>query len=81
MAQIEEVRSTTCGLVSSGSDTPSRVRWVPPPPGWVKINSDGASRGNPSPSGCGGLIRDERGKWLRGFYHYFGLCDAYTAEL
>ncbi|XP_059068471.1 uncharacterized protein LOC131858985 [Cryptomeria japonica] len=31
----------------------------PPKPDWVKLNFDGASRGNPCPSGIGYVIRDQ----------------------
>ncbi|KAL0410603.1 UNVERIFIED_CONTAM: hypothetical protein Slati_3650000 [Sesamum latifolium] len=39
---------------------PILCRWLPPPNGFWKLNSDGASKGNPGPSGAGGLIRDSR---------------------
>lgn len=35
--------------------------WTPPKPSWLKLNFDGASRGNPSPSGIGYVIRDHSG--------------------
>ncbi|GLJ50505.1 hypothetical protein SUGI_1076090 [Cryptomeria japonica] len=35
------------------------VKWCPPPPGWKKLNFDGASRGNPGLSGFGAMVRDE----------------------
>lgn len=35
--------------------------WSPPKPGWLKLNFDGASRGNPGPSGIGYVIRDHSG--------------------
>lgn len=34
------------------------ARWLLPPEGWHKANFDGASKGNPGPSGCGGVIRN-----------------------
>ncbi|XP_040996793.1 uncharacterized protein LOC121242840 [Juglans microcarpa x Juglans regia] len=30
------------------------VRWLRPPQGWMKLNSDGSSLGNPGPAGAGG---------------------------
>lgn len=36
-------------------------RWLPPPTGFLKINTDGSSRGNPGSAGIGGLGRDPSG--------------------
>ncbi|CAA6659589.1 unnamed protein product [Spirodela intermedia] len=36
------------------------VRWTPPRVGQWKLNVDGASQGNPGPSGGGGILRDSR---------------------
>ena len=52
---------------SSNLQTPtyrSTVKWQPPMPGFVKLNFDGASRGNPGQSGLGACIRDCIGKVL-----------------
>ncbi|XP_057856261.1 uncharacterized protein LOC131065691 [Cryptomeria japonica] len=38
--------------------------WSPPNPGWIKLNFDGASRGNPGPSSIGYIIRDHTGATL-----------------
>ncbi|XP_074266552.1 uncharacterized protein LOC141589827 [Silene latifolia] len=35
------------------------IRWHPPPLGWCLLNTDGASKGNPGPAGCGGIFRDD----------------------
>ncbi|KAL3534967.1 hypothetical protein ACH5RR_003428 [Cinchona calisaya] len=34
------------------------VRWTPPRPGFVELNSDATAGGNPGLAGVGGLIRD-----------------------
>lgn len=36
-------------------------RWLPPPAGFLKINTDGSSRGNPSPARIGRIGRDSSG--------------------
>jgi len=36
-------------------------RWLLPPNGFLKINTDGSSRGNPGPAGIGGVGRDSAG--------------------
>ncbi|CAA7025736.1 unnamed protein product [Microthlaspi erraticum] len=39
------------------------IAWKPPMQGWWKINTDGASRGNPGLATAGGVLRDENGSW------------------
>jgi hypothetical protein len=39
--------------------------WKPPPEGSLKLNFDGASKGNPGRTGTGGVIRDSQGKIIR----------------
>ena len=36
-------------------------KWLPPPTGFLKINTDGSSRGNPGSTGIGGIGRDSSG--------------------
>ncbi|XP_042983328.1 uncharacterized protein LOC122312726 [Carya illinoinensis] len=43
------------------------VKWKLPKPGWVKLNVDSSSLGNPGPSGAGGIIRDDNSNFLCGF--------------
>ncbi|KAK1325153.1 hypothetical protein QJS10_CPA01g00002 [Acorus calamus] len=45
----------------------SRAIWEPSYPPWVKLNVDGASHGNPGPSGAGGVFRDHQATFLLGF--------------
>ncbi|KAF3639165.1 hypothetical protein FXO38_22816 [Capsicum annuum] len=40
---------------------------IPPREGWTKLNTDGCSKGNPGPSGGGGIIRNSQGKILGAF--------------
>lgn len=42
------------------------VQWIPPPPGVIKFNSDGISRGNPGEAACRGVFRDSNGVMLGG---------------
>ncbi|KAF7820661.1 ribonuclease H [Senna tora] len=57
------------------------VKWKAPAPGTFKINVDGSSRGNPSKSGVGGLIRDSNGTMMAGFLVSIGFNDILYAEL
>ena len=36
-------------------------KWLPPPAGFLKINTDGSSSGNPGSAGIGGIGRDSSG--------------------
>ncbi|KAK4267638.1 hypothetical protein QN277_024391 [Acacia crassicarpa] len=55
-------------------------RWSPPPPGWFKLNVDGAVSLSEMKAGCGGVIRDHMGLWISGFTQTLGFCNAYMAE-
>ncbi|CAL1360326.1 unnamed protein product [Linum trigynum] len=57
------------------------IGWGGPESGWVTMNIDGASNGNPGPAGAGGLLRDGTGKWLKGFVASLGTATAVLAEL
>lgn len=47
-------------------------RWQLPPQGFLKINTDGSSRGNPGPAGIGGIGRDAMGSVIFIFSLYEG---------
>lgn len=57
------------------------VRWLCPRPGWVKLNTDGASKGNPGLAGCGEIIRGHRGEVLEMFAAKCEICSSTQAEL
>lgn len=57
------------------------VVWTPPDIGFLKVNVDGASKGNPGPSGIGGLIRNSNRKILGYFALNTGFGWAYEAEV
>ncbi|KAG7578577.1 Ribonuclease H domain [Arabidopsis thaliana x Arabidopsis arenosa] len=56
------------------------VGWVAPSEGWFKLNTDGASRGNPGLATAGGVLRDGDGAWRGGFALNIGQCTALLAE-
>lgn len=47
----------------------------------MKLNTDGASLGNPGVAGAGGVIRDASGDWLVGFMLHLGVCSNMVAEM
>ncbi|XP_061354128.1 uncharacterized protein LOC133298795 [Gastrolobium bilobum] len=57
------------------------VSWTFPEVGFVKVNTDGASCGNPGVATCGGVIRNSQGIWLNGFAYKLGFCSSFKAEL
>ncbi|GAU50263.1 hypothetical protein TSUD_409090 [Trifolium subterraneum] len=58
-----------------------KVNWIPPPNLWIKCNSDGASKGCPGLSACGGIFRDCRGTFVGGFSCNLGISNSLFAEL
>jgi ribonuclease HI len=42
----------------------SPTNWTPPPERFIKVNFDGASKGNPGSAGFGAVLRDSNGKIL-----------------
>ena len=56
------------------------VRWEKPPLNWYKLNTDGASCGNPGRARGGGVIRDNAGNWIKGFARYIGYTTSIIAE-
>ncbi|XP_019158195.1 PREDICTED: uncharacterized protein LOC109154910 [Ipomoea nil] len=57
------------------------VRWEPPQPGWLKLNTDGAMKSSTGIASAGGVIRDEHGRWVKGFSTKVGATDSFSAEL
>ncbi|XP_074267507.1 uncharacterized protein LOC141590888 [Silene latifolia] len=57
------------------------VRWDPPPYGWIMLNTDGASKGNPGPAGGGGVFRNASGDLISAYYLSCGVCSSMKAEL
>ncbi|KAK4275212.1 hypothetical protein QN277_018336 [Acacia crassicarpa] len=56
-------------------------KWQLPPPGWVKINTDGAFSSLTSGIASGGILRNDRGELLQGFLFKGDEGDSLTAEL
>ncbi|AED94885.1 Polynucleotidyl transferase, ribonuclease H-like superfamily protein [Arabidopsis thaliana] len=81
---VVEVYRAHLGNALVGSTQPRVERligWVLPCVGWVKVNTDGASRGNPGLASAGGVLRDCEGAWCGGFSLNIGRCSAQHAEL
>ncbi|KAE8707210.1 hypothetical protein F3Y22_tig00110386pilonHSYRG00026 [Hibiscus syriacus] len=57
------------------------TRWKPPPKGWLKLNIDGARNIMAGNATCGGVVRNDEGKWITGIFKFIGTCTALEAEL
>lgn len=66
---------------SSLTTRETRIKWIPPDPGWMKCNVDGACRRDGSEAGCGGVLRDSSGNWIFGFLLNLGGMDNLSAKL
>lgn len=60
--------------------TQVRVKWSPPVDGVFKLNTDGSKIKNVI-AGCGGVIRDVRGKRMLGFAKFIGKTSVLMEEL
>jgi len=57
------------------------VKNTRPEPGWVKLNTDGSSHGNPRFARGWGLIHDEIGNWIVEFACKVGVTTCFLTEL
>lgn len=57
------------------------IRWEYPREGWVKLNVDGAPKGNPGEVGAGGILRDSSGAVYGMFAANCGRATSTKSEL
>ncbi|KAL0391162.1 UNVERIFIED_CONTAM: putative ribonuclease H protein [Sesamum calycinum] len=57
------------------------VYWLKPDQGWVKLNTDGASKGNPGLARAGGIVKDYEGKAIFVFSEPIGFTNNMVAEM
>lgn len=58
---VDQFSRNFCSIKLQKQAARQRVAvWTPPIMGVLKFNVDGASKGNPGPSGMGGVLRDYR---------------------
>jgi len=80
----EEVRKAHVGTLNNHvkrARVERMIRWKAPSDGWVKLTTDGASRGHQGLAAASGAILNLQGEWLGGFALNIGFCDAPLAEL
>ncbi|GKU90308.1 hypothetical protein SLEP1_g4313 [Rubroshorea leprosula] len=61
--KAREFLAITTRVAHTGTRETIQVGRTPPPPGFIKFNTDGSASPNPGQSGAGGIIRGEFGNW------------------
>ncbi|XP_012850055.1 PREDICTED: uncharacterized protein LOC105969825 [Erythranthe guttata] len=61
--------------------TPHRVVWLPPDPGWVKLNTNGARRASTQIAAIGGIIRGSDAEAIVAFHERISAPSSIAAEL
>lgn len=57
------------------------VQWYRLESNWVRINRDGTYKKTTAIAGCGGLLRDSSGNWLKGYTRKISLCDTLLTKM
>ncbi|KAF7823244.1 ribonuclease H [Senna tora] len=56
-------------------------RWEAPDDGWINFNTDGSHKIDTNQIACGGVARNQSGKWIVGFNKRIGKGNALSAEI
>lgn len=73
-------RETAIELKHNPQKAPIACRWIPPPLGFVCLNTDGSRVGNPGKAGIGYTLRTETGKSIRVGTAFVGITTNNIAE-
>ena len=57
------------------------ISWHPPQPSFVTLNTDGSSKYNIGKAEGGGVLRDSKGRWIKGFSIHIGIALNNIAEI
>lgn len=80
--QAHEINNNNLKLSKLGlGKVETLIGWSFPQDEWVKCNVDGACKGGGAATGCGGVLRDNSGRWLLGFHRGLGMGTVLNAEL
>ncbi|KAF7808128.1 ribonuclease H [Senna tora] len=64
-----------------GTSCDNDKAWRKPMVGWIKVNTDGAVCRSSRKAGCGGIIRDNYGNWIKGFVSNLGYASVISAKI
>ncbi|CAA7017337.1 unnamed protein product [Microthlaspi erraticum] len=81
VAEVWKANKITRGNTGPKLRTERQIGWEAPAAHWFKLNTNGASHGNPGLATAGGVLRDGNGRWCSGFSLNIGRCSAPLAEL
>lgn len=81
MSEFLVLKQFSISIHPSTAPCIKQVDWTPSPCYWIKCNTDGASRGSPGISACGGVFRDYRASIIGCFTLNLGLSSLLHAEL
>ncbi|KAL6533965.1 hypothetical protein OROHE_013798 [Orobanche hederae] len=80
---VSDLRLAFCARPdrSKGKRSAAVTRWIRPPAGWFKQNTDASLVPSTGDAAAGGLIRDEDGIWVCGFSQRLKVQSINLAEL
>ncbi|GLJ42719.1 hypothetical protein SUGI_0885630 [Cryptomeria japonica] len=81
MEQVWNLKQSSYHRLKDKSNGRKNVKWNPPPPGWKKLNFDGASRGNQGLSGFGVVVKAEEGSFIGAICGPSGIVSNNVAEI
>ena len=58
-----------------------QISWTPPQPSYIKLNTDGASKGNLGDAAAAGLFRNHVEKFMMGFQMRLEIANNISVEL
>ncbi|MCH80717.1 receptor-like kinase [Trifolium medium] len=77
----KEIVNSYCNLWSGYHRETIFIEWRRPQEGWVKLICDGSQNDRLDLTGCGGLLRDSDGTWIKGYSQKLRVCDALHAKM
>ncbi|XP_070002251.1 uncharacterized protein [Nicotiana sylvestris] len=69
------------GLLLEPNSLLVKVKWHPPPSNWYKFNFDGAFNNDCLHGGISGIIRNNKGEWILGYYEKCPIISPIKAKL
>ena len=64
-----------------GTKVTKIISWHPPQPHFVTLNTNGSSKNNLGKVGGGGVLRDNHGRWIKGFSIHIGIASNNITEI
>lgn len=81
LMKATEFYHLTASTTKKNTNPSYLIGWIAPPPGFVKINTDGAHNHTSNLISAGGIIRNDQGHFICCFNKFLGHGNALLAEL